>query len=158
MSSQVSFLTIVSHVVHAPCAPIFTALACFLFSSVPLTSCCIRVSWYFSYNKSSKTWLCFIRQFKKSKNNSNVVNKITEQINYSPQISQNKYVATFIMLFGSWSFWVRPVRACVIYWNTDGNRLTKTCQLYLMAKVVRLHSLHLCVTVTRPFAVDIYST
>jgi len=41
MSSQVSFLSMVSHVGHAPCAPISSALACLLFSSVLLTSDCI---------------------------------------------------------------------------------------------------------------------
>ena len=47
MSSQVSFLSMVSHVVHAPRAPICTALACLLLSSVPLTSDCITAHFAF---------------------------------------------------------------------------------------------------------------
>ncbi|KAH3813425.1 hypothetical protein DPMN_141882 [Dreissena polymorpha] len=38
MSPQVNFLSAVSHVVHATCAPISTALACLAFSSALLTS------------------------------------------------------------------------------------------------------------------------
>jgi len=47
MSSQVSFLSMVSHVVHAPCALISTALDCLLFSSVLLTSDCIMARLFY---------------------------------------------------------------------------------------------------------------
>ncbi|KAH3693833.1 hypothetical protein DPMN_081272 [Dreissena polymorpha] len=49
MSPQVNFLSAVSHVVHAPCAPIFTALSCLAFSSALLTSDKIiaRLSFWF---------------------------------------------------------------------------------------------------------------
>jgi len=53
----------VSHVVLAPYVPTFTALACLLFSFVPLTSCCIMLYHDILVTINEVKLECFIRQY-----------------------------------------------------------------------------------------------